>query len=265
MTSLQRPAGGEAPAAIAARGVGYVYPDGRRALSAVTFAVAPGEAVGVIGPNGTGKTTLFLALAGLLGPTEGSIEVFGQEPRGAWSPELRRRIGIVFQSTDEQLFSPTVVDDVAFGPLNFGLPRSEVRLRAERALAAAGIKDLGDRSPHHLSQGEKRRAALATVLSYEPEILILDELTSDLDPRGRKELVTLLAGMGQIRIIASHDLEFIARTCRRVLILNGGSLRSDLPAVEALTGRALLESNGLEVPLGFGGLDGSGLERLLNF
>ncbi len=252
-----------APAAIALRGIGHSWPDGQRALSGVTFSVAPGEAVGVIGPNGAGKTTLFMVLSGLLAPTEGHLEVFGVEPDRKDGRDLRHRMGLVFQSTEEQLFSPTVFDDVAFGPLNFGLPRGEVRERVARALASVGLSGYEGRSPHHLSSGERRRVALATVLSYDPEVLILDEPTSDLDPRGRRDLVRLLAGLRRTLLIASHDLEFIARTSSRVILLAGGTVRADLPAARAVTDAALLEANGLEVPLGLAGLSPAALEGLL--
>jgi len=249
--------------AVEARGLGYVYPDGRRALSSVSFTVSSGEAVGIIGPNGAGKTTLFMVLAGLFAPAEGELSIFGEAPSFKWSPDLRRRIGLVFHSTDEQLFSPTVFDDVAFGPLNFGLPRSEVRGRVARALEAVGLQGYEGRSPHHLSSGERRRAAIATVLVYDPDILILDEPTSDLDPRGRRELVGLLSAMDHARLIASHDLEFIARTCSRVILLEGGTVRADARTAAVLTDSTLLEANGLEVPLGLRGLDAPALERLL--
>ncbi len=251
------------PPAIQALQIGYTYPDGRRALSDVTISLVPGEAVGIIGPNGAGKTTLFMVLAGLFQPTEGSLKFFGAEPDWKNAKGLRRKIGLVFQFTDEQLFSPTVFDDVAFGPLNFGLPRTDVRDRVGRALEAVGLLGYEERSPHHLSCGEKRRVALATVLSYDPEILILDEPTSDLDPRGRRELVKLLCAMPQTKIMASHDLEFIARTCTRVVLLSGGSLRADGPMVQVMTDKALLEANGLEIPLGLAGLDAKALEKLL--
>ena len=256
------PADGAAPA-VTARGLGYTYPDGRIALGGVTFSIAPGEAVGIIGPNGAGKTTLFMLLAGLFTPAEGEVSIFGRPWASGHDRELRRRVGLVFQTTDEQLFSPTVFDDVAFGPLNFGFPRGEVRERVARSLAAVGLTGYEGRSPHHLSSGERRRVAIATVLAYDPEILILDEPTSDLDPRGRRELVGLLLGMDQARIIASHDLEFIARTCSRVILLAGGGLRADSPATRILCDAGLLEANGLEVPLGLHGLDAPGLERLL--
>jgi len=253
--------------AISARNIGFVYPDGRRALSGVTFTVARGESVGVIGPNGAGKTTLFQVLAGLYPPSEGELEVFGERLGPDLSPaaarDLRRKIGLVFQSTEDQLFSPTVFDDVAFGPLNFGFPRGEARERVARSLLAVGLVGFEGRSPHHLSAGEARRVAIATVLAYDPEALILDEPTSDLDPRGRRELVGLLAKMEHARLIASHDLEFVARTCSRAILLEGGAVRADLPAAEALTDARLLETHGLEIPLGLKGLDAQGLRRLL--
>ena len=249
--------------ALEAEGLGYVYADGRRALQGVSLAVAPGEAVGIIGANGAGKTTLLTVLAGLHQPTEGSLHLFGRPFGPRSGPEQRRRVGFVFHSTEEQLFSPTVFDDVAFGPLNFGLPREEVEDRVSRALEAVGLRGYEGRSPHHLSSGERRRVALATVISYDPDLLVLDEPTSDLDPRGRRELVRLLDGMKQARLIASHDLEFIARACPRILLLSGGALRADSPGPRLLTDAKLLESHGLEAPLGLRGMDPGSLERLL--
>ncbi len=268
MSDAASPAPGGAVSAVSARGLGYVYPDGRRALEGVTFSAAPGEAVGIIGPNGAGKTTLFLLLSGLLDPSGGEVAIggvpFGAAPLGVGADRsLRRKIGLVFQTTDEQLFCPTVFDDVAFGPLNFDFPKSEVRERVARALDAVGMRGSEGRSSHHLSCGERRRVAIATVLSYDPEILILDEPTSDLDPRGRRELVSLLAGMRQTKIVASHDLEFVARTCTRAIVIAGGKIRGDLPAARAVTDAAFLEANGLEIPLGLRGLDAAGLEELL--
>ena len=249
--------------ALEAQGLSYSYPDGREAISQVSFALAPGEAVGLIGPNGAGKTTLFMLLAGLYPAASGSVRVFGEALTGSGAHAARRRVGLVFQSTDEQLFSPTVFDDVAFGPLNFGVPRAEVRSRVAKALDAVGLRGYESRSPHHLSAGERRRVAIATVLSYDPDVLILDEPTSDLDPRGRRELVTLLRGLGHALLIASHDLEFIARTTRRVLLLDGGAIRADGETAGVLTNATTLEAHGLEVPLGLRGLDAAGLERLL--
>jgi cobalt/nickel transport system ATP-binding protein len=251
------------PPALRAWEIGHVFADGRRALAGLSLSIAPGESVGLIGPNGAGKTTLLMVLAGLLAPSEGRLEVFGIEPDRRNGRDLRRRIGVVFQSTEEQLFSPTVFDDVAFGPLNFGFPPREVRERVSRALASVGLSGYEGRSPHHLSSGERRRVALATVLTYDPEVLILDEPTSDLDPRGRKDLVRLLAGLERTLLIASHDLEFIARTSSRVIVLAGGAIRADRPAGEIVTDAALLIANGLEAPLGLAGLDPRSFERLI--
>jgi cobalt/nickel transport system ATP-binding protein len=235
--------------AIEIRGLGFVHDDGRRALEEVAFSVRAGESLGVVGPNGAGKTTLFMTLLGIHRPAEGEIYLFGtrfpSENGAHVPPELRRRIGLVFQESDEQLFSPTVFDDVAFAPLNFGFPKGEIRARVERALAAVDLAGYGERAPHHLSAGEKRRVAIATVISYEPDVLILDEPTGDLDPRGRRHLVELLGRMPQTKIIASHDLGFVRDTCERVVLLDGGRIRADGPAGEVLGDRELLERHGL--------------------
>jgi cobalt/nickel transport system ATP-binding protein len=235
--------------AIEARNVDFVYEDGRRALDNVSFRLLPGESAGLVGPNGAGKTTLFLALAGIYPPSRGEILVFGT-PYPVWNGfriphALRRRVGIVFQETDEQLFSPTVFDDVAFGPLNFDLPREEIEARVEKALAAVDLVGYEKRPPHHLSAGEKRRVAIAGVIAYEPEVLILDEPTSDLDPRGRRQLVDLLRKLPQAKLIASHDLDFIRRACERVMILSHGRIRADGRAGEVLGDERLLEEEGL--------------------
>lgn len=240
-------------AAIAASGLWYRYPDGRLAVEDVSFTLGEGESLGIIGPNGAGKTTLLLLLAGLFPPERGEVLVLGRKFEGKNDVELRRRLGFVFQETEDQLFSPTVFDDVAFGPLHFGMPLTEVRGRVEGALSQVGLSGYEARVPHHLSSGERRRAALATVLSYGADILVLDEPSSDLDPRGRRELVRLLRATHQARLVASHDFEFILRTCERVLLMDKGRIRADGRAVEVLCDRDLLSQHGLEVPLGLEG------------
>jgi cobalt/nickel transport system ATP-binding protein len=218
-------------------------------LDRVSFEVAAGEGVGLVGPNGAGKTSLFLCLSGVHKAQSGSALVGGLDVR---DPAQRRRlpeqVGIVFQNSDDQLFSTTVFDDVAFGPLNLGLPPEEVRARVTEALARVGLTGLEERVPFHLSGGEKKRVALAGVLAMRPPVLLLDEPSMHLDPRGRRELIHLLNGLGGTRVIASHDLELILRTCGRVLLLDRGHLTADGPARTVLADTALMEAHGLEVP-----------------
>jgi cobalt/nickel transport system ATP-binding protein len=238
-----------AEAAIAVDGLGFAYPDGTVALANVCFHAAQGEAIGLVGPNGAGKTTLFLCLAGVLRVPPGHVRVAGLDPGDL---KDRRRVpaqvGIVFQNSDDQLFSATVGDDVAFGPLNLGLPVDEVRGRVTEALERVGLPGSEPRVPLHLSAGEKRRVALAGVLAMRPEVLLLDEPSIFLDPRGRRELIAFLNTLGGTRIIASHDLELILDTCRRVLVIDDGRLAADGPAPTVLADGCLMESHGLEVP-----------------
>jgi cobalt/nickel transport system ATP-binding protein len=227
----------------------YDYPGGVSALRGLTFTVSAGESVGLVGPNGAGKTTLFLVLAGVLAARARRLCVAGLDPR---DPVQRRRLptqlGIVFQNSDDQLFSTTVYDDVAFGPLNLGLPADEVRRRVVDALAEVGLTGLEQRVPYHLSGGERRRAALAGVLAMRPSILLLDEPTMYLDPRGRRELLALVQRLGSTKLIASHDLEMILRTCNRVLVLDHGQLVANGPPRELLADAELMDKHGLEVP-----------------
>jgi cobalt/nickel transport system ATP-binding protein len=227
----------------------YAYPGGRKALDAVTFEVPVGESVALVGPNGAGKTTLFLCLSGVLPVRPGMLSLAGLDPA---APAQRRRlpahVSIVFQNSDDQLFQATVFDDVAFGPLNLGLPPDEVRARVREALERVGLAGAERRVPFHLSGGEKRRVALAGVLAMRPEVLLLDEPSMYLDPRGRRELIGLVNGLPGTKVIASHDLEFILQTCGRVLLLDGGRLVADGPAPRTLADAALMEAHGLEVP-----------------
>jgi cobalt/nickel transport system ATP-binding protein len=230
---------------ISVTGLSFTYPDGKEALRDLCLQVAAGETVGLVGPNGAGKTTLFLCLAGVLSPQSGAMQVTGLDPRKTADRKLLpARVGIVFQNSDEQLFSTTVGDDVAFGPLNLGLAADEVR----RRVARVGLSGFEERVPFHLSGGEKRRAALAGVLAMQPQILLLDEPSMFLDPRGRRELIHLLNDLPITKIIAAHDLEMILDTCKRVVVLDQGRLITEGPCELVLSDRALMEGHGLEVP-----------------
>jgi len=234
---------------IAVAGLTYRYPGGAQALSDVRFTVAAGERLGLVGPNGAGKTTLFLCLAGVLRATPGTVNLAGLDP--ALPPQrqqLPSKIGIVFQNSDDQIFNSTVFDDVAFGPLNLGLPADEVRARVAAALERVGLHGQEQRVPFHLSGGEKRRVALAGVLAMRPDILLLDEPSMFLDPRGRRELIRLLLGLPGTLLIASHDLELLLETCPRTLLLDSGQLRADAPTRTLLADAELMERHGLEVP-----------------
>jgi cobalt/nickel transport system ATP-binding protein len=240
---------------VEARDLRFSFPDGREALCGFSLSVAPGEAVGVVGPNGAGKTTFFLCLIGICRPHEGTLRVAGldlTDRRSGGSKrnllEVRRKAGLVFQNSDDQLFSASVYDDVAFGPLNLGLDEGEVRRRVTSVLRRVGAEQYADRVSHHLSAGEKRRVALACVLAMEPEILVWDEPTNDLDPRARRETIKLVRSLEQTKLVASHDLEFILETCDRVAVVDDGRVVADGPARVLLADRARMEAHGLEVP-----------------
>jgi cobalt/nickel transport system ATP-binding protein len=239
----------QADAVIEVRGLSYRYAAGPTALDTLSFQLCRGESLGLVGPNGAGKTTLFLCLSGVLKVPCGSIGVVGLDPAvPSQRKQLPAKVGIIFQNSDDQLFHTTVLDDVAFGPLNLGCRAEDVRQRVAQALALVGAEGLQERVPQHLSGGEKRRVALAGVLAMRPEILLLDEPSMYLDPRGRRELIRLLPTLPGSRIIASHDLEMILETCSRVLVLDGGRLVADGRAREVLADARLMEAHGLEVP-----------------
>jgi len=225
----------------------YAYPDGRQALKGVSLMVREGEKVAVTGPNGAGKSTLFLHLNGILNGN-GMVRVMGLEVTDRHLGAIRSKVGMVFQDPDDQLFSPTVFEDVAFGPLHIGLSEGEVRRRVGWALAQVGMVGFEDRMPHHLSLGERKRVAIATVLSMDPAILVLDEPTSELDPRSRRSLIRLLRDLPQTMLVASHDMRLVRDLCSRTVILDAGRIVADGPTSRLLADVALLERHGLEQP-----------------
>jgi len=226
----------------------FRYPDGQQALNGVSLRVYEGERVAIVGPNGAGKSTLILHLNGILGSEDGRVRVAGLPVAGEHVKRVRALVGLVFQDPDDQLFSPTVFEDVAYGPLYMGLPEGEVRRRVSRALAAVGMEGYADRVPHRLSAGEKKRIALATVLAMEPSVLVLDEPTAGLDPRGRRMLIRLLGTMTQTMIVSTHDLLMVRDLFPRMVILDRGRVVADGPTADLLREQALLEAHGLELP-----------------
>jgi cobalt/nickel transport system ATP-binding protein len=233
------------------RGLAHAYPDGRQVLFGVDLALQRGERVALLGPNGAGKTTLVLHLNGILAAGAGSVQVAGLPVVDEHLAEVRRRVGIVFQDPDDQLFMPTVRDDVAFGPANLGLRGPELQARVEEALQAVGMLDVADRPPHHLSFGQRRRVAVATVLAMRPDILVLDEPSSNLDPASRRELADVLRSLDITVLMVTHDLPYAAELCERSVILSDGVVVAD-GATEAVLGDAqLLSAHRLELPQGF--------------
>ncbi len=225
----------------------FRYPDGTAALTGVTFSLDHGDSLGLVGRNGAGKSTLLLHLNGILHGT-GAVRVHDQ-PVEQWpAGELRATVGLVFEDPADQLFMPTVLDDVCFGPLNAGLSADEARRRALEVLHSVGAADLADRAPHHLSAGQMRRVALAGVLAMEPELLVIDEPVMALDPEGRESVIELLRDLPQAKIIATHDLELVLEVCNRVAILDGGRIQAQGPARDLLADDTLLRNHGLRVP-----------------
>jgi energy-coupling factor transporter ATP-binding protein EcfA2 len=260
------------PAAIRVAGLEYRYPDGKEALRGVDLAIGAGESVALVGPNGAGKSTLLLHLNGLLpgkarqslghshlmepgalrnGRRRASPSVWieGLEVNDQNAPEVRRRVGLVFQDPDDQLFCNTLVEDVAFGPLNQGEGAAESRRIALDCLALVDLALEADRQPHHLSFGERKRACLAGVLACRPSVLLLDEPTANLDPRGRRRFIELIQGLTCTKIIATHDLELVLELCFRAIVLDSGCVVADGPSRQVLGDAGLMEAHGLELPL----------------
>jgi cobalt/nickel transport system ATP-binding protein len=236
--------------AIHVRGLEYRYPDGQHALRGVELHATHGERVALLGPNGAGKTTLMLHLNALLRGT-GSIEVAGLDVDEDDLHELRARVGLVFQDPDDQLFMPTVAEDVAFGPLNMGLDRTAVAERVDEALDAVRMRHVAERPPYQLSMGERRRVAIATVLAMRPALLVLDEPSANLDPRARRELLEVLERIERTMLVTTHDLPLAAELCERAVILAGGRVVADGPTDEILADAELLAAHDLELPRGF--------------
>lgn len=226
----------------------YAYPDGTRALNGVTLEVKAGESIGIIGPNGAGKTTLLLHLNGIL-RGKGEMGICKMAVNNGNLGQIRKKVQIVFQDPDDQLFMPSVFDDLAFGPLNMGHSREKIERLVKEALGDVEMEGYEERCPHHLSFGEKKRIAIATCLAMQPEILILDEPTISLDPRARRHLIQFLKGLKVTKIIAAHDLEMVLELCDRVSIIDEGVIVAQGEPGEILKEKDLLEAHGLEVPL----------------
>lgn len=242
--------------AVEVRGLAFAYPDGRQALYGVDLVVQPGERVALLGPNGAGKTTLVLHLNGILGPVSGgtgtgTVRIAGLELTREHLAGVRQRVGLVFQDPDDQLFMPTVRDDVAFGPANAGLRGEELDARVREALERVGMLEHADRPPHHLSFGQRRRVAVATVLAMRPDVLVLDEPSSNLDPASRRELADILTGLDVTVLMVTHDLPYALQLCPRSVLLDDGRVVADGPTRDLLADRRLMSAHRLELPYGF--------------
>ena len=236
--------------AIAARGLRFRYPNGVTGLDGLDLGVRHGERVAVLGPNGAGKTTLMLHLNGLLAG-EGALSVAGIDVGHGDARELRARVGLVFQDPDDQLFMPTVREDVAFGPLNLGATPEQATGRVAAALREVRMEHVADRAPHQLSLGQRRRVAIATVLAMDPSLLVLDEPSASLDPRARRELLHMLDRIDRTMLVVTHDLPFAAELCERAVVLSGGRIVADGRCLDILRDEDLLAAHDLELPAGF--------------
>jgi sirohydrochlorin cobaltochelatase len=238
-------------AAIEVRDLDFVYPDGRKALSGISMRVEPGERVALLGPNGAGKTSLVLQLNGVLTPSAGSVLIGGIQVGRRTLMEIRRRVGVVFQDPDDQLFSPTVGRDVAFGPAHLGLSGAALKARVTEALSYVSLVDAADRPPHRLSLGERRRAAVATVLAMHPQVLVLDEPTANLDPAARREFADLIKRLGMTTLLVTHDLPYALELCPRALVIDHGQIVADGPTRQLLADTGFMSAHRLELPAGF--------------
>lgn len=238
---------GSGPPTLGIHDLSFQYPDGFQALKNISLTIASGEKVALVGPNGAGKSTLMLHLNGLL-TGQGAIEIAGLPVVKEHYPIIRSKVGMVFQNPDDQLFSPTVFDDVAFGPLHMGLPEADIRQRVSRALAQVGMDGFEGRLSHHLSLGQKKRVAIATVLSMDPEILVLDEPSAGLDPRARRSLINLLHELPLTMLVSSHDMLMVRELFPRMIVMDEGQVVADGATAVLLEDVALLEEHGLERP-----------------
>ena len=229
----------------------YAYPDGHKALKGIDFSINQGESIAILGPNGAGKTTLILHLNGILGELKGEIEVDGLEYSTENIGKIRKTVGVVFQDPDDQLFMPTVIEDVMFGPKNFGYSNEESETNAVEALKMVGMENFQDRAPHHLSFGQKRKVAIATVLASKPKLLVLDEPASNLDPASRRDLIDILIKLDISIILVTHDLPMALEICERSLVLNEGIIKEDSITKDILQNKQLMKENRLELPYGF--------------
>jgi cobalt/nickel transport system ATP-binding protein len=249
-----RPAGdagapaAERPGAVSITHLHYAYPDGFEALRGVDVRIEAGEKVALVGPNGAGKSTLMLQLNGILAPRHGTVRIGGTVVDRSTVRRIRAEVGLVFQDPDDQLFSPTVFDDVAFGPIHMGVPEAEIHGRVERALESVGMSGFERRIPHRMSLGQRKRVALATVLSMDPAVLVFDEPSAGLDPRGRRELIGLLRSLDQTLLVSTHDMRLVAEVFPRTIVMDGGLIAADGPTAEILADDRLLEAHGLERP-----------------
>lgn len=233
--------------AVSINSLSYAYPDGAQALKGISLDIFRGECLGLIGPNGAGKTTLMLHLNGIFlsENNNGIVTIMGRKVGKENVKAIRKDVGIVFQDPDDQLFMPTVLDDIAFGPINLGYDKAEVKQRVTQALAGVGMEGFEERVPHHLSIGQKRRISIATVLSMSPEVLVLDEPSASLDPRGKWGLIKTVRELSMTKIIASHDMELIKALCERTVILDDGQIVADDLTENILSNMPLLRAHGL--------------------
>ncbi|MBT3873416.1 energy-coupling factor ABC transporter ATP-binding protein [Candidatus Actinomarina sp.] len=229
----------------------YEYPDGYKALNEISFDLEEGDSLGILGPNGAGKTTLILHLNGILGELDGSIKLNNVEFVEDNLAEIRKTVGVVFQDPDDQLFMPTVLEDVMFGPKNFGFSEEASKENAEEALKMVGMNDYQEKAPHHLSFGQKRKVAIASVLASKPQLLVLDEPSSNLDPSSRRELIDILLSLEISIVLVTHDLPMALEICPKSIVVNSGLITENGKTIDLLTNNKVMRENRLELPYGF--------------